>query len=113
MGCEQLGCGTSKSRRATGNDRRDSVQIHFENLQFNLAFRHQTISIHDTLNRQLYSKWKFEALAMRYVNLGNTGLKVSRLCLGGMSFGTPGRGMHDWTLNEEASRPLIKQAIEA
>jgi aryl-alcohol dehydrogenase-like predicted oxidoreductase len=51
--------------------------------------------------------------AMQYLNLGQTGLNVSRLCLGCMSFGTPGRGAHDWTLNEAASRPLLKQAIEA
>ena len=50
---------------------------------------------------------------MEYVNLGNTGLKVSRLCLGCMSFGEPGRGMHEWTLDEKASRPLIRQAVEA
>jgi aryl-alcohol dehydrogenase-like predicted oxidoreductase len=50
---------------------------------------------------------------MEYVNLGNTGLKVSRLCLGCMSFGEPGSGMHEWTLDEKASRPLIRKAVEA
>jgi len=50
---------------------------------------------------------------MDYVNLGRTGLKVSRIVLGCMSFGDPQRGAHTWTLSEEASRPLIKQAIEA
>jgi aryl-alcohol dehydrogenase-like predicted oxidoreductase len=50
---------------------------------------------------------------MQLVNLGKTGLKVSRLCLGCMTFGTPGRGRHDWTLNEEASWPIIRQAVEA
>lgn len=50
---------------------------------------------------------------MHYVNLGNTGLKVSRLCLGCMSFGEPGRGMHSWTLDEKASVPLIHQAVDA
>jgi 1-deoxyxylulose-5-phosphate synthase len=50
---------------------------------------------------------------MDYVNLGNTGLQVSRLCLGCMSFGTPDRGMHQWTLDEQASRPLIRQAVDA
>lgn len=49
---------------------------------------------------------------MQYVNLGRSGLQVSRLCLGCMTYGTPGRGMHDWTLDEAASRPLIRQAIE-
>ena len=50
---------------------------------------------------------------MTFVKLGNSGLKVSRLCLGCMSFGVPNRGMHRWTLNEEASRPLVQRAIEA
>lgn len=49
---------------------------------------------------------------MDYVNLGKTGLKVSRLCLGCMTFGVPGRGKHAWTLEEEQSRPLIRQAVE-
>ncbi|MFD5517050.1 aldo/keto reductase [Streptomyces sp. NPDC127066] len=50
---------------------------------------------------------------MRYVKLGSTGLDVSRICLGCMSFGLPDRGVHEWTLDEEASRPLIRQALEA
>ena len=50
---------------------------------------------------------------MDYVNLGSTGLKVSRLCLGCMSFGEPERGMHAWTLGESDSRPLLEQALEA
>jgi aryl-alcohol dehydrogenase-like predicted oxidoreductase len=50
---------------------------------------------------------------MIYKNLGNSGLKVSRLCLGCMSFGIPQRGMHAWTLDEEASRPIIKLALES
>ncbi len=41
---------------------------------------------------------------MEYVNLGKTGLKVSRLCLGCMSFGIPDRGYHGWSLDEEQSR---------
>jgi 1-deoxyxylulose-5-phosphate synthase len=49
---------------------------------------------------------------MNYTNLGKTGLKVSRLCLGCMSFGVPQRGMHAWTLDEEQSRPFIKRALE-
>jgi aryl-alcohol dehydrogenase (NADP+) len=49
---------------------------------------------------------------MDYVRLGNTGLQVSRICLGCMSFGVPDRGNHAWTLDEEASRPIIKQALE-
>lgn len=50
---------------------------------------------------------------MEYVKLGRTGLEVSRLCLGCMTFGAPDRGNHTWTLDEEKSRPLIRQALEA
>jgi aryl-alcohol dehydrogenase-like predicted oxidoreductase len=49
---------------------------------------------------------------MEYVNLGRTGMKVSRLCLGCMTYGVPDRGLHAWTLDEEKSRPLIRQAVE-
>lgn len=49
---------------------------------------------------------------MDYTNLGKTGLKVSRICLGCMTYGIPDRGTHAWSLDEEKSRPLIKQAIE-
>jgi 1-deoxyxylulose-5-phosphate synthase len=49
---------------------------------------------------------------MEYVKLGSTGLAVSRLCLGCMSYGEPGRGSHEWTLGEDASRPFIKRALE-
>ncbi|MFF4488084.1 aldo/keto reductase [Streptomyces sp. NPDC001544] len=50
---------------------------------------------------------------MQYVKLGSTGLDVSRICLGCMTYGLPDRGVHEWTLDEEASRPLIRQALEA
>ena len=50
---------------------------------------------------------------MDYVRLGHTGLQVSPIIIGCMSFGDPTRGAHPWTLDEEASRPLIRQAIEA
>ncbi|WP_127089974.1 aldo/keto reductase [Aquabacter cavernae] len=49
---------------------------------------------------------------MDYVKLGRTGLDVSRLCLGCMSFGEPGRGTHAWTLPETESRPLIRMALD-
>src|SRR5919108_1999858 len=49
---------------------------------------------------------------MDYVRLGKSGLKVSRICLGCMTYGVQERGSHAWTLTEEASRPLIKQALE-
>jgi aryl-alcohol dehydrogenase-like predicted oxidoreductase len=50
---------------------------------------------------------------MKYKNLGNTGLKVSELCLGCMTFGVPDRGEHPWTLPEQQSRPLIRKAVDA
>ena len=49
---------------------------------------------------------------MKYVKFGRTGLDVSRICLGCMTYGVPERGAHPWTLDEEASRPLIRQAVE-
>ncbi len=48
---------------------------------------------------------------MQYVNLGSTGLKVSRICLGCMTYGS--RKWREWVLEEQESRPLIRQAIEA
>ncbi len=50
---------------------------------------------------------------MDYVNLGRSGLKVSRICLGCMSYGDPGRGMQGWSLDDAASRPFFRQALEA
>ncbi|MGZ4616440.1 MAG: aldo/keto reductase [Actinomycetes bacterium] len=49
---------------------------------------------------------------MKYVKLGGTGLEVSRICLGCMTYGEPARGGHPWSLDEAASRPLIKQALD-
>jgi aryl-alcohol dehydrogenase-like predicted oxidoreductase len=49
---------------------------------------------------------------MEYTRLGRTGLEVSRLCLGCMSYGDPARGSHSWTLPEQASRPFIKKALD-
>ena len=50
---------------------------------------------------------------MDIVPFGRTGLKVSRLCLGCMTYGVPDRGMHPWTMDEERSRPIIRHAVEA
>ncbi|HTW97695.1 MAG TPA: aldo/keto reductase [Acidimicrobiales bacterium] len=50
---------------------------------------------------------------MEYVKLGATGLDVSKICLGCMSFGEPDRGDHTWTLPEEQSREIIRRAVEA
>jgi aryl-alcohol dehydrogenase-like predicted oxidoreductase len=49
---------------------------------------------------------------MEYVKLGTTGLDVSRVALGCMSYGVPVRGTHPWTLEEESSRTFIKKALE-
>lgn len=49
---------------------------------------------------------------MEYIKLGRTGLDVSRICLGCMSYGVPERGMALWSLNEEQCRPFIKRALE-
>jgi 1-deoxyxylulose-5-phosphate synthase len=50
---------------------------------------------------------------MEYQKLGSTGLDVSRICLGGMSYGVPDRGPHPWTLDLEETRPLIAAALNA
>jgi len=47
---------------------------------------------------------------MQYVNLGRTGLKVSRICLGAMTYGTP--KWREWVLSEEDSRPFVRRALE-
>ena len=49
---------------------------------------------------------------MEYVRLGRSGIEVSRLCLGCMTYGVPGRGNHPWTLDEDQSRPFVKRALE-
>ncbi|TPG12148.1 aldo/keto reductase [Sphingomonas oligophenolica] len=50
---------------------------------------------------------------MKFIKLGQTGLDVSRLCLGCMTFGVADRGNHEWTLDEAASRPILRKAVEA
>jgi aryl-alcohol dehydrogenase-like predicted oxidoreductase len=49
---------------------------------------------------------------MEYARLGNTGMQVSRICLGCMGFGDAEHWVHKWVLNEENSRPIIQQALE-
>ncbi len=49
---------------------------------------------------------------MEYTTLGNTGLQVSRICLGCMGFGDAKKWTHKWVLNEEDSRPVIQKALE-
>jgi len=50
---------------------------------------------------------------MQYINLGKTGLKVSRICLGCMSYGDPSDQNRTWVLRDEDSRPFFKQALDA
>ena len=49
---------------------------------------------------------------MKYAKLGNSDLSVSRICMGCMGFGDPGRGQHSWTLDEEHSREIIKRGLD-
>lgn len=49
---------------------------------------------------------------MKYALLGNSGIKVSRLCAGCMSFGDPASKMHDWTLNLQQSEAMVKRALD-
>ena len=49
---------------------------------------------------------------MEYVRFGSTGMKVSKICLGCMTYGVPDRGAHPWTLDEQQSRPFIRKALE-
>ena len=50
---------------------------------------------------------------MQYTRLGTTGLEVSRICLGCMSYGEPSQGTHPWSLDEQASQPFFAQALDA
>jgi aryl-alcohol dehydrogenase-like predicted oxidoreductase len=50
---------------------------------------------------------------MRYIKLGATGLDVSPVAIGAMTYGDPGRGHPVWSLDEETSRPLVKHALDA
>lgn len=49
---------------------------------------------------------------MEYVKFGNTGMDVSRICLGAMGFGDTEKWIHKWVLDEEHSRPIIKKALD-
>ena len=59
-----------------------------------------------------FAKIGSEKNSMETMRLGKTGLKVSRICLGCMSYGVPERGAHPWSLNEEQSRPFLARALE-
>ena len=49
---------------------------------------------------------------MNYITLGNSDLQVSRICMGCMGFGDAGSGQHSWTINEEASKEIIRRGLE-
>ncbi len=49
---------------------------------------------------------------MEYTRLGKTGLEISRICLGCMTYGVPSRGAHSWSLDSDKARPFIKKALE-
>ena len=49
---------------------------------------------------------------MKYVTLGNSDLKVSRICMGCMGFGDASKGQHSWTLDEESSKEIIKRGLD-
>jgi aryl-alcohol dehydrogenase (NADP+) len=69
-----------------------------------------TILVIATTLSSAYNRKHKEQNSMKYVNLGQTGLKVSRLCLGMMTYGTP--EWREWVLSEQESRPLIKRALD-
>ena len=50
---------------------------------------------------------------MKYQRLGRSGLSISRIVLGCMSYGAPDRGNHPWSLDLDASRPFFRRAVEA
>src|SRR6478735_6544442 len=64
---------------------------------------------HNGLNE---GEWQREEDHMEYTKLGNSGMDVSRICLGCMGFGDAERGVHKWVLNDESSQPIIKKALE-
>lgn len=49
---------------------------------------------------------------MRYTTLGHSGIKISPLCLGGMSFGAPSLDFHQWTVGPDETRAVIKRALD-
>lgn len=50
--------------------------------------------------------------SMKYIEIGKTGIKVSRLCVGGMSFGEPSEDFHLWTLEQEATTEMVAHALD-
>jgi hypothetical protein len=72
----------------------------------------KTLELELSWPRIRWNKQERRRKQMDYVNLGKTGLKVSRLCLGCMTYGAPEKGSHAWALHEEQSRPFIQKALE-
>src|SRR6476646_8279602 len=66
-----------------------------------------------TLSSALRCSAQHRESVLEYIKLGHTGLDVSRICLGCMSYGGSNRGNHAWSLDEESSRPFIKSALES
>ena len=50
---------------------------------------------------------------MKYTKLGNSDLSVSRICMGCMGFGDPGRGQHSWTVDEDRTREIVGRGLES
>jgi aryl-alcohol dehydrogenase-like predicted oxidoreductase len=74
------------------------------------AIINQLTSVDELTADRQRPKAQIRRAPMEYINLGNTGLKVSRICLGMMTYGDP--GWRDWILSEEESRPFVQRALE-
>jgi aryl-alcohol dehydrogenase-like predicted oxidoreductase len=79
-----------------------SVYLMIENGYFTFLPFHLTMCV---MNRKGWS-------AVKYTKLGNSDLNVSRICMGCMGFGDSKNGQHSWTLNEEASREIIRRGLD-
>jgi 1-deoxyxylulose-5-phosphate synthase len=84
----------------------------FENSYRSIPFVSASGLLQATSQESFFPSIKGANNPVEYVNLGHTGIKVSRLCLGCMSYGVPERGLHPWTLDEARSRPFIGRALE-
>lgn len=80
--------------------------------KLSVSFAPWDVNVAPPSRRAALATLKRVSVEMDYVKFGSTGLDVSRLCVGCMTYGIPDRGGHPWTLDEERSRPPIKQALE-
>lgn len=71
-----------------------------------------SLDLKSTLSDTVTLSTKGACLLVETVKFGNTGLDVTPICLGAMSFGDPGKWTHDWVLKEEESRKIIKKALD-